>query len=183
MENIKFEITEQDIIQYLKLHRYDKFIRYHEALFVQYMREQQKFTSESIEILTNKYPILEGYHTSSESFLQFATYLHHFHHLDFSGIGHILIPAMKYYGQDIVTRNLLYTNMCMIADQMAIPILSPDQVIDATLDDYRICGQIDGNNQIFHIKMGKEYCRHTLSGYQEFYVENKVKKIQKIMIN
>ena len=56
MENIKFEITEQDIRQYLKKYENDESIKYKEAMFVKYMRaNQEKITKESLVILMQKY--------------------------------------------------------------------------------------------------------------------------------
>ena len=85
MENIKCEITEQDIREYLKKHKNDETIKYREAMFVKYIRERQVITCESLEILMQKYNFeddrIDGiYHKDnygilkSESLINFSTY-------------------------------------------------------------------------------------------------------------
>ena len=114
MEEIKFEINEQDIREYLKKHRNDEAIKYREAMFVKYMREHQEMTCESLEILMKKYNLgdkkINGiYHgdefgiLKSEPLSDFRYYLDDFSYsddityIDVSGICHILIPAVGYY--------------------------------------------------------------------------------------
>ena len=100
MENIKFEITEQDVKQYLKRHKNDEAIKYKEAMFVKYMREHQEITKESLEILMQKYnwvtDRIDGLYfyddydrMRSIPFKTFDSYLDDINNLDISGICHI----------------------------------------------------------------------------------------------
>ena len=96
MESINFKITESDVIDYLKRHEN---IKYKEALFVQYIREQQKVTKESMEILMRKYndEVVNPTGINNPScklfceFPSFDSHLNNIKNLDISGICHILM--------------------------------------------------------------------------------------------
>ena len=192
MKKINFEITEQDIKEYLKQHSEDQTIKYREAMFVKYMKEQQDITCESLEILMKKYNwedrIISGtYHYDNlgilkqESLSDFNSYLNGIQNLDISGICHILIPAMKYYGQNPFHVHSLYANLNMVSDQLVVPMNHPMEVIESTLENYKFCEKVETYEQMINIRMGREYCGRQLLAYQNFYDEGKVKRIRKII--
>lgn len=193
MENIKFEITEQDIKEYLMRHITDENIKYREAMFVKYMKEGL-VTTEAMEILMWKYnnkvvkptgiymdvinsPSYKMFH----EFPNFNKYLSEIKNLDLSGICHILIPTLKYYRQSEVNSANLYRNLDIIANTLLVPIVNNSDVIESTLDDYRICEKVEIEGNIIKIKMSKEHCNRKLEIYQDYYDETKVKKIIKIV--
>lgn len=180
MENIKFEITEEDIRGYLKVHKDDKNFKYKEAMFMKYLKENNRFTSEALEMLIRKFSF-NSVLVFNDKLPSFISYSNPIQNLDLSGICHILIPTMKYYGKSEFHANQLYTNLGMVSDTLVIPMENPLEVIESTLDDYRICGKVETNDMLINIKMSKESSRGELLAYQEIYDENKVKRIRKII--
>ena len=196
MENIKCEITEQDVKQYLKSHKNDEAIKYKEAMFVKYIRERQVITCESLEILMQKYNFeddrIDGiYHRDnygilkSESLINFSSYLDGINNLDISGICHILIPTIGYY--DTASKNFsLITNE--IAKELEINGRNFDEALRTAIDNYCVSDLIN----IYYEKhfgftlerislMKKNRCRKELMEYSHIYGEDKVKQIRKII--
>ena len=206
MEEIKFEINEQDIREYLKKHRNDEAIKYREAMFVKYMREHQEMTKESLEILMKKYNCVtnkaDGIYfyddydrMRSLPFKTFDSYLDGITNLDVSGMCRILIPTVGYYenikgyrfienpcyklhdGLGDLSMKLLNTVPKDINDQLAL-----------ALDDYCVTGKVEytytnigHSGYVYSIRMGKDTCRHELEEYSYIYGEEPVKQIRKIM--
>lgn len=206
MEKIEFEITEQDIREYLKKHRNDGAIKYKEAMFVKYMREHQEITCESLEILMQKYnwedkKINGIYHRDnhgilkSETLSDFGSYLDGITNLDVSGICRILIPAVGYY-QNIkgyrFIENLCYKLHDGLGD-LSMKLLNtvPKDIndqLELALADYCVTGKVEyaytnigRSGYVYSIRMGKDTCRHELEEYSHIYGEEPVKQIRKIM--
>lgn len=196
MENIKFEITEQDIREYLKKHNNDEAIKYREAMFVKYIRERQVITCESLEILMQKYNFeddrIDGiYHRDnygilkSESLINFSSYLDGINNLDISGICHILIPTLGYY--DTAGKNFsLITNE--IAKELEINGRNFDEALRTAIDNYCVSDLINiyyENHFGFTLErislMKKNRCRKELMEYSHIYGEDNVKQIRKII--
>ena len=196
MENIKCEITEQDIREYLKKHKNDEAIKYREAMFVKYIRERQVITCESLEILMQKYNFeddrIDGiYHKDnygilkSESLINFCSYLDGINNLDISGICHILIPTLGYY--DTASKNFsLITNE--IAKELEINGRNFDEALRTAIDNYCVSDLIniyDEEHFGFTLErislMKKNRCRKELMEYSHIYGEDNVKQIRKII--
>ena len=196
MENIKFEITEPDIREYLKKHRNDEAIKYREAMFVKYMREHQEITCETLEILMQKYNFeddrIDGiYHRDnygilkSESLINFSSYLDGINNLDISGICHILIPTLGYY--DTASKNFsLITNE--IAKELEINGRNFDEALRTAIDNYCVSDLINTYYEEhfgFTLErislMKKNRCRKELMEYSHIYGEDNVKQIRKII--
>ena len=196
MENIKFEITEQDIREYLKKHKNDEAIKYREAMFVKYIRERQVITCESLEILMQKYNFeddrIDGiYHRDnygilkSESLINFSSYLDGINNLDISGICHILIPTIGYY--DTASKNFsLITNE--IAKELEINGRNFDEALRTAIDNYCVSDLINiyyENHFGFTLErislMKKNRCKKELMEYSHIYGEDNVKQIRKII--
>lgn len=190
MESIRLEITEEDIRNYLERNK-EKY-QNREAMFVKYMKENKEIVKEKVEILVEKYNRLNIFITDTYPYAStevvkentlpdFDSYLNGIHNLDISGICHILIPTMKYYGKIDCRVNQLYAGLDLMASKLVIPMNHPKDIIDSTLNDYRICRKVEVENSRIHIKMSRESCRRELSVYQDCYEEDKVRKIKKIM--
>lgn len=196
MENIKCEITEQDIREYLKKHKNDEAIKYREAMFVKYIRERQVITCESLEILMQKYNFeddrIDGiYHRDnygilkSESLINFSSYLDGINNLDISGICHILIPTLGYY--DTASKNFsLITNE--IAKELEINGRNFDEALRTAIDNYCVSDLINiyyEEHFGFTLErislMKKNRCRKELMEYSHIYGEDNVKQIRKII--
>ena len=196
MENIKCEITEQDIREYLKKHKNDEAIKYREAMFVKYIRERQVITCESLEILMQKYNFeddrIDGiYHRDnygilkSESLINFSSYLDGINNLDISGICHILIPTLGYY--DTASKNFsLITNE--IAKELEINGRNFDEALITAIDNYCVSDLINiyyEEHFGFTLErislMKKNRCRKELMEYSHIYGEDNVKQIRKII--
>ncbi len=196
MEEIKFEITEQDIREYLKKHKNDEAIKYREAMFVKYIRERQVINCESLEILMQKYNFeddrIDGlYHRDnygilkSESLINFSSYLDGINDLDISGICHILIPTLGYY--DTASKNLsLITNE--IAKELEINGRNFDEALRTAIDNYCVSDLINiyyEEHFGFTLErislMKKNRCRKELMEYSHIYGEDNVKQIRKII--
>ena len=196
MEKIEFEITEQDIEEYLKQHKNDEAIKYKEARFVKYMRAHQEITCESLEILMQKYnwvtDRIDGiYHRDnygilkSESLINFSSYLDGINNLDISGICHILIPTLGYY--DTASKNFsLITNE--IAKELEINGRNFDEALRTAIDNYCVSDLINIYREehfSFTLErislMKKNRCRKELMEYSHIYGEDNVKQIRKII--
>ena len=176
MENLKLEISEQQIRDYLK--KYQNYYKDCGTLFVKYLKDNTNNpTEEMIEILTEgKITINNSGEISS--FNPIPTYIEK---LDLSGICHILIPTIKYYGESIITIDQLYWNLENAAEKLSVSINHPLDVVISTIDDYQICEKVKLEDQILKIKMSRESCRRELFVYQNFYDKDKVKQIRKIV--
>ena len=196
MENIKCEITEQDIREYLKKHKNDEAIKYREAMFVKYIRERQVITCESLEILMQKYNFeddrIDGiYHRDnygilkSESLINFSSYLDGINNLDISGICHILIPTLGYY--DTASKNFSLITI-EIAKELEINGRNFDEALRTAIDNYCVSDLINiyyEEHFGFTLErislMKKNRCRKELMEYSHIYGEDNVKQIRKII--
>ena len=204
MENIKFEITEQDIEEYLKKHKEDETIKYREAMFVRYMREHQKPTQEALEILMKKYNLrdnrIDGVYFYDDSdrvrsipLKTFDSYLDDITNLDISGICHILIPTLGYYKKIEGYKQIQapYYGLNYISKELLNTVPEDiDKQLKLALEDYCAVNKVDyrinyiskySYKLLYSIKMGREHCRHELEEYSYIYGEDKVKQIRKII--
>lgn len=202
MENIKFEITEEDIKGYLKAHKDDEAIKYKEAMFVKYLKENGIITRESLEILMKKYnsisvPIVGtfAHYDKHNNFLQnpldsFSLYLKYIKNLDISGICHILIPTLGYYGIGKNEYKLLKPlNLGMNALSYNLTKKRPDIntmkfELRRACEDYELAGKISLDPSYstkcnVNIHMGREHCRKELLEYSFIYGEEPVDEIRK----
>lgn len=179
MENIKFEITEKQIKDYLK--RYKEYYKYCGPLFVKYMKDTKLTLTYE---MANMLGLVSGRCVSSSlvnELPKFDPKPSIVNNLDLSGICHILIPTMKYYNQENIHINYLYANLAIVSDNLLVPMDHPVEIISSTLDDYKVCEKIETNDMRIKIKMSREHCRKELLVYQDYYGEDKVKKIRKII--
>lgn len=176
MKNLTIEISEQQIKDYLK--KYENYYKDCGPLFVKYLKDNiNNPTEEMIEILTGGKININN---SGEipSFNKIPT---HIQNLDLSGICHILIPTIKYYGESIITIDQLYWNLENIAEQFSVSINHPLDIVMSTIDNYEICEKVKLEEKILKIKMSKDNCRKELFIYENFYDENQIRKIRKIV--
>lgn len=183
MENIKFEITEEDIKKYLFEHKGS--YKFSEALFLKYLKEN-RITKESLQMLIDKYnhtfidkEDINIYSNYFNKISCFDSKLCVYENLDLSGICHILIPTIRYYGKKDIHFNYLYTNLDVVSAKLSVPMDKPVEVIESTLDDYRICEKVVTDGDIISITMSRKQCQGELLVYQDYFLDDKVKKIRK----
>lgn len=177
MKNINFEITEEDIKKYLKVNKED--YKYYEPLFIKYLKENKdKLPKELTDILINE--ILE----LGDDLNSFDSKPETVQNLDLSGICHILIPATRYYNWDRPVINIKSLNgpLGIIAEELEIPFKNQFDAIYDAVDNYRICGKVEIEANIFlRFKMSREHARKELLVYQDYYGKDKVKLIREIV--
>ena len=196
MENIKFEINEQDIREYLKKYENDEAIKYKEAMFVKYMRaNQEKITKESLVILMEKYNFkdsrVDGIYyidnhrgLKSNNLFDFGSYLKSIKKLDISGICHILIPALGYYNASEFYNRIFYSIANGVVEKMKMNDIMFEFILKKAIEDYCISDLISINSekhQKFTLKkinlMEKNRCEKELIEYSSIYGKTKVKQI------
>lgn len=196
MENIKFEITYQDIRKYLERHKNDENIKHREAMFVKYMKEHQEITQESLEILMCMYNnenikvsgiYMECPHSPYKMFYElpnFNKYLSGIKNLDISGICHIMVPMLSYYNTDKSRTFSMYGELQHIVTKMKFQRdVSIDYIEKDTYENYAIAY----NNEIFryfndiNFYFSKEESRKMIQEYSCIYGEEPVKQIRKII--
>lgn len=199
---INFEITEQDIKEYLKRHKEDENIKYREAMFVKYMREQEGITCESLEILTKKYNwedrVINGTYQydhlgilKQESLPNFNSYLNGIHNLDISGICHIMVPIAAYYYP-----YKYYARMNPHPKQMLSLLVNKMNIVDEdtndnhlysvtydTIDNYSVTfkNKVCRDSYGIFISLSQEKSRRMIQEYSSIYGEEPVKQIRKII--
>lgn len=185
MKKIKFELTEEDIRAYLKQHH--DYYKNCEAMFIKYLKDNKhNLTKEMLQILFEKE---NGIYVSkrnicigeTHNLLQFEAKPSVVEKIDLSGICHILIPTIKYYGQSEIHLNHLYTKLDIVSQKLTVPMTNPSEVLESTIDDYLVCDRIEIDDKDIRIKMGREHCKNELSSYEDFYGEDKVKRIKKLV--
>lgn len=193
MENIKFEITEQDIINYLQKHKSDPSVKYKEAMFVKYLKENGMFTREMFEILleksnNKKYLIGEYSYFDNGIFNEtamptFDYYLEGIKKLDLSGICHIMIPTLTYY--NIANKRLHVLNElgCLVEKMKFETSESITNVRNDTVENYTIAygKKIENWCSWTDFNFSKEASRKMLQEYVSIYGEEPVKIIKKII--
>lgn len=179
MENIKLEVTEQNIQKYLN--KYKEYYKYREALFVKYLRENKNnVTEEMIEILTNGKIRIEN----NGELPIFDPMPSDITNLDLSGICHILIPATRYYDWDrpVMYKYSLNGILGIVAKEFDVPYKGYFDVINDTIDNYSACRKLVlEEDEYIRFKMSRETARHELIAYADFYGVDQIKKIRKIV--
>ncbi len=190
----QLEITEQDFQNYLQKQKKESNLQNKEAMFVKYLRETNTITKEKLEILLQKYNLESEKITlefPKQKFLDFPTYLSQIKNLDISGICHILLPTLGYYGY----ANWQYQRLSIESFQLqSLPelfqmITTRKQLIESlgsAITDYVIAGKLltDSYNPMkwenWHIQIlaPRESCRKELVEYQNIYGEEPVEKIK-----
>ena len=188
MSSIKLETEEEEIRNYMK--RKEKDYQYKEALFIKYLKDNG-VTRERLEMLLKKHhqvdkTVYGTYRIGLNARLLdplplFNDDLKIIHNLDINGICHILIPTMKYYGKNTTNIGGLYANLDLLSSELMVSMNNPLNVINSTLEDYKMCRNIEIDGVKVNICMSRETCRKELQVYQDYYEESKVKQIRKIM--
>lgn len=193
MKNIKFEITERDIQEYLKQHKQDESIKYREAMFVKYMKEQQEITCEALEILMKKYNwedrLINGTYQydhsevlQQESLPNFNSYLNGIYNLDLSGICHIMIPVLTYYNVNKIQQNII-KQLENLAFEFKLEPLNLGFIEVDAIENYAIAygNEIFRYNNGINLYLSKEKSSKLIQGYTSIYGEEPVKQIRKII--
>lgn len=199
MGDIKFKITEADIQKYFEKHRDDREIRYKEAMFMKYMKEQDRITKETLEILMEKYnqdslPFSDcGLYSCLRNSLKvlpdFSSSLN-VRNLDISGICYMLIPTLGLH-QDYAAEDqyikVSSTDINYIASALNVPQDNSihSKLVDA-LENYQITGGIYKKDDsecpnlrfLVNVRLDKEHCRRELYGYESIYGEESVKEVE-----
>lgn len=180
MERFTLEITEEQIIEYLK--KYKNYYKYYEPLFIQYLKENNidnKLTDEFLEILTGGNIKFDN----SGQLPCFDTAPSNIKNLDITGIYHIFIPAFRYYYPKInkLHVNTIYDTAAEIADKLELGLNRYLVDLNSTLNNYEICKSINLNQGIVTFNIGREYSRKQLMAYESFYGREEVKKVRKII--
>lgn len=195
MQDITLKIKEENIVKYLEKHK--SYYRHYEPLFIKYLKDNyERLTEETLEILTDGKVFFEN----KGELPSFDPRPSNIQNLDFSGICHILIPTIRYYDSErnTISTSRLYGNASTIALKVGVAMLSTFEVIDGvytppinnawdivenTVDDYRICKKISYNKEsdIVVFKMTRGHAERELSIYADFYGIDKVKQIGKII--
>lgn len=193
MKNIKFEITERDIQEYLKQHKQDESIKYREAMFVKYMKEQQEITCEALEILMKKNNwedrLINGTYQydhsgvlQQESLPNFNSYLNGIYNLDLSGICHIMIPVLTYYNVNKIQQNII-KQLENLAFEFKLEPLNLGFIEVDAIENYVIAygNEIFRYNNGINLYLSKEKSSKLIQGYTSIYGEEPVKQIRKII--
>lgn len=179
MIEVSFEIIEEDIQKYLKENREQ--YKYYEPLFIKYLKENNdNLSKEMADILIEGITEIEN----NEELCIFDFKPITVQNLDFSGLCHILIPAMRYYEAEkpVFRISRLDSYASKIAEQLSVPFENSRYEIRNTIDDYRICNKLEiKDGEFIKLKMSKENARRELLVYEGFYGEDKVKEIRKIV--
>ena len=193
MEIVNYGITENDIINYLNKHSKDALIQFREALFVKYIKHQDIFSIEKIEMLANKINRTNinvnsvcDYHVDLgriPSYVpSFIDYIRN-QEVDTSAYMHILIPILGLYKEE--RKNITLTNGHV---EKYLPTDLTDYdcgILTDTIDNYTVAGKIRVNEEeitrIGDIKMSKNECNIEISAYEEIYGKKEVEKIKKLV--
>lgn len=196
MKGIKFEITEQDIRDYLIQPRKAKTVKNKEAMFVKYMKENSMITRESLEILMRKYnrkdePIAGLYRNAmfermSYELPDFDSYLRNIKNLDISGICHIMIPCIKYYDHSDFRHDFYLQRVNSITKKLGMNQGDEQGVVLlGAIDNYTLVRQIEDFKNFYRgfsrITMSKDKSRELIQAYSQIYGEEPVKQIRKII--
>lgn len=190
---VNYGITENDIINYLNKHSKDEILKFKEALFVKFIKHQDIFSIEKIEMLANKINRTNinvssvcDYHVDLgriPSYVpSFSDYIKG-QELDTSGYLHILIPALGYY--KMKNENFVLTNGHI---EKYLPfdldIMECNKLTD-TMENYKIAGKLKevGNSFVSttDISMSKSECAGMLAEYSKIYGKKEVEKIKKLV--
>ena len=189
MVKIDFQITEEDIKDYLERHSDSKLLKYREPLFVKYIKHRDIFSIEKVEMLTCKSGInnLSVYGECDSKVTKcklpsFNDYIIH-QHVDASATMHIMIPILKLYEKKI--GNITLTNGHV---EKYLPINLDEYncgVLVDTIENYQVAGKIRGNieemTKISDINMSAFECKSELVSYEEIYGKDEVEKIKKLV--
>lgn len=190
MENLAFKITEEDMIEYLKRHRGDENIKYQEAMFVKYMKESETFGEEALRILFTKYNKDTTDYTDiytytkqggliKSSLKTFDDYLSKIHNLDISGICHIMIPAIRYYGEKTRIQKI---KLRSVLETLKVETRYDEQdILLDTFENYRISNQLKYTENGYEITMNDGRASRELEKLKLVYGTLPIKKIEKVI--
>ena len=191
MESVKYLITEDDIKKYLESHSKDDLIKFREALFVKYMKHQDIFSEEKIEILISKSSNSTDLlmindccrlSTLKHAFYSFRDFVKN-QEVDTSAYMHIIIPTLGLYKKEL--ENISITNGHI---EKYLPTDLSDYdcgKLTDTIENYTIAGKIIDKKEeitlVSNIKMSKTECNHELDAYKEIYGSEVVEKIKRLV--
>lgn len=190
MESIKLEITKEDIIEYLKRHRGDENIKYQEAMFVKYMKETEIFGEEALRILFTKYNKDTNDYTDIYTYTKqsgliktklktFDNYLSTIQNLDISGVCHIMIPAIRYYGEKTSIQTI---KLRPVLETLKVESRDDEQeILQDTFENYRISNQLKYTGNGYEITMNDGRASRELEKLKLVYGTMPIKKIEKVI--
>ena len=191
MESVKYLITEEDIKNYLNKHSKDELIKYREALFVKYMKHQDIFSQEKIEILVSKSNnstdllMINDYSRLTiikHAFYSFRDFLRN-QQVDTSAYMHIIIPTLGLYKDSL--KDISLTNGHV---ERYLPSDLNDYdcgKLTDTIENYTVAGKIidrkDEITRVSDINMSENECNQELIEYSMIYGNEIVEKIKKLV--
>ena len=186
MNEINYSITGEDIREYLKKHKEDENIRYQEAMFVKYMRETESFSKEAIEILLAKYNTGDnryqdiGFNKMMDAFLPtFNSYLSSIKNLDVSGVCHMIIPAIRFYGN---RTSLKAIHIKPVLEALKVESMGDeDDILLDTMENYKICNQLRTIDNHYEITMNEPRANRELEKYKDIYGSMPILRMEKVI--
>ena len=180
MKNLRFEITEQQIINYIN--KYKEYYNNCEAMFIKYLKDNSGIlTEEMLEILTNEKINIEN----KGELLSFDTKPIDIKKMDLSGICHIMIPCIRYYGQTEFNHSEYRSKLNSISEQLGCNSqkLNSDVLLD-TIDNYTIVGQLMKYRPPIYFSsftISREKAKNIIDEYIYVYGEEPVEKIKMLV--
>ena len=194
MTEIHLVVDLNDIAEYIKNHRKDENIKYREALFIKYMKENYFQAKETLPMLIYKYNLLilpmnqlksvmDSINFSLTKEKSFEEYASSVQNLDVSGICDILIPTLKLYK----VYGGYYQNYENAAKKVIEELKISDSsdiapVLANAMQNYVLVDQLELISQAFYrIKVGKSHCYEMIKAYEDIYGKDKVDEVRKVI--
>ena len=190
----EFNISLNEVVEYIYEHSDNPNIKYREALFVKYIRDNFKYSKEAFNMVINRYNILtyplanleielQHLHDAMTRQMSFKNYISSINKLDISGICYMMFPIMKLYkidgsyfeGYEKLLEILVADFNISNTDQLK------QELID-TMQNYQLLRQVKREellpNYFFTIKLDKNRCLKMIDAYQQIYGQETVTKIK-----
>lgn len=199
MESINFKITEQDIKEYIDRVDSNEYnggytvIRFREAMFVNYMKNENELTAEKLEILLYKlndislpvnglYCAYNGNEKIESELMTFHKYIKNLK-IDYNAIMHMLIPTIKFYEKKV--GNIALTNG-NIEKYLPGRLESYNcHLLSNAIEDYQIAGKIAKKDEeivyVDDILIDKNECEIELCAYTNMFGKRNVDKIKRLV--